>query len=152
MMVNAKIHVFGRVRPDFGGSPVAPDAYSGTRMTGILRQVQSAYRGAIRDALEASDRVTGSAAIETHADSTHLAFFSRCVVLQVIGGAGVVGLWIAGFATKPFAGEDAFLCWLVVGMGALGILCVFLRRWADVQWLATHVVRRPAHQDHLVSC
>jgi len=110
-------------------------------MTGILRRAKSAYRGAIRDALEVSDRVTGSAAIETHADLTHLAFFSRCVVLQVIGGAGIVGLWIAGFANRPFVGENAFLCWLIVGMAALGILCLFLRRWADVQWLATHVVR-----------
>jgi hypothetical protein len=32
------------------------------------------------------------------------------------------------------------LCWLIVAMAALGI-CVFLRRWADVQWVATHVVR-----------
>jgi hypothetical protein len=120
-------------------------------MTGILRHAQSVYRGTIRDALETSDRITDSAAIETHADSTHLAFFSRCVALQVIGGAGVVGQWMAGFATKPFAGEDAFLCWLIVGIGALGIPRVFLRRWADVQWLATHVVRRPAHHDHLIN-
>ena len=29
----------------------------------------------------------------------------------------------------------------IVGMGVLGIICVFRRRWNDVQWLATHVVR-----------
>ncbi len=110
-------------------------------MTGILRRAKSAYRGAIRDALEVSDRVTGSATIEADSDSTRLAFFSRCVVLQVIGGAGIVGLWITGFANKPFAGENAFLCWLIVGMAAVGILCVFLQRWNDVQWIATHVVR-----------
>jgi len=70
-----------------------------------------------------------------------LAFLSRCVVLQAIGGAGIAGLWIAGIAGKPFEGDNGFLCWLIVGIAALGILCVFLQRWRDVQWLATHVVR-----------
>jgi hypothetical protein len=37
--------------------------------------------------------------------------------------------------------QPAFLCWLIVGIAALGILCVFLQRWRDVEWLATHVVR-----------
>ena len=27
------------------------------------------------------------------------------------------------------------------GVAGLGILCVFLQRWRDVEWLATHVVR-----------
>jgi hypothetical protein len=69
------------------------------------------------------------------------AFLSRCIVLQAIGGAGIAGLWTAGIAGKPFEGDNAFLCWLIVGMGVLGIACVFRRRWNDVQWLATHVVR-----------
>jgi hypothetical protein len=70
-----------------------------------------------------------------------VAFLSRCVVLQAIGAAGVLGLWIAGIANKPFEGDNAFLCWLIVGVAGLGILCVFLQRWRDVEWLATHVVR-----------
>jgi MotA/TolQ/ExbB proton channel family len=74
-------------------------------------------------------------------DGASPAFLSRCIVLQAIGGAGIAGLWTAGIAGKPFAGDNAFLCWLIVGMGVLGIVCVFRRRWNDVQWLATHVVR-----------
>jgi hypothetical protein len=77
-------------------------------------------------------------------DDTHgtpLAFLSRFIVLQTIGGAGIAGLWVAGIAGKPFVGDNAFLCWLIAAIGALGILCVFLRRWRDVDWLATHVVR-----------
>jgi hypothetical protein len=69
------------------------------------------------------------------------AFLSRFVVLQTIGAAGIIGLWMAGIAGKPFAGNNGFLCWLIVAIGALGLLCVFLERWRDVQWLATHVVR-----------
>jgi hypothetical protein len=53
----------------------------------------------------------------------------------------VVGLWIAGLAGKPFEGNNGPLCWIIVGMGLLGIGCVFAQRWNDVQWLATHVVR-----------
>src|SRR5262249_29392163 len=68
-------------------------------------------------------------------------FLSRCLVLQAIGGAVIAGLWTAGIAGKPFEGDNAFLCWVIVGMGVLGIICVFRRRWNDVQWLATHVVR-----------
>jgi hypothetical protein len=79
--------------------------------------------------------------MEVHGDSTRLAFFSRCVVLQAIGAAMIVGLWIAGLAGKPFAGNNGPLCWIIVGMGLLGIGCVFAQRWNDVQWLATHVVR-----------
>jgi hypothetical protein len=73
--------------------------------------------------------------------STPSAFFSRFVVLQAIGAAGVVGLWLAGVADKPFVGNNAFLCWLIVAIGGLGIACAFLQRWRDVEWLATHVVR-----------
>lgn len=72
---------------------------------------------------------------------TQIAFLSRCVVLQAIGLAFVAGLWIAGLAGKPFEGHTAPLCWIILGVGALGVLCVFLQRWKDVQWIATHVVR-----------
>jgi len=74
-------------------------------------------------------------------DGASPAFLSRCLVLQAIGGAVIAGLWTAGIAGKPFEGDNAFLCWAIVGMGVLGIICVFRRRWNDVQWLATHVVR-----------
>ena len=86
------------------------------------------------------------AAVEMPATSTEktgdqVAFISRCTVLQTVGAAGLIALWIAGLAGKPFEGSNAPLCWLIVAMGALGIACVFLRRWRDVQWIATHVVR-----------
>ncbi len=70
-----------------------------------------------------------------------IAFLSRAVVLQAIGAAVVVGLWIAGLAGKPFEGDNGPICWIIIGMGVLGIACVFMQRWKDVQWLATHVVR-----------
>ncbi|MGH2524150.1 MAG: MotA/TolQ/ExbB proton channel family protein [Anaerolineales bacterium] len=70
-----------------------------------------------------------------------IAFLSRAVVLQAIGAAMLVGLWIAGLADKPFEGNNGSLCWVIIGMGLLGIACVFMQRWKDVQWLATHVVR-----------
>jgi MotA/TolQ/ExbB proton channel family protein len=69
------------------------------------------------------------------------AFLSRFVILQAIGAAGIVGLWIAGVADRPFTGNNAFLCWLIAGIGLLGIVCVYLERWGDVDWIATHVVR-----------
>jgi MotA/TolQ/ExbB proton channel family protein len=71
----------------------------------------------------------------------HFAFLSRFVVLQAIGATFVITLWIAGLADKPFEGPNAPLCWLIVAIAALGLTCVLLRRWRDVQWLATHVVR-----------
>jgi len=70
-----------------------------------------------------------------------IAFLSRAVVLQAIGAAMLAGLWIAGLAGKPFEGNNGALCWIILGMGMLGIGCVFMQRWKDVQWLATHVVR-----------
>ena len=59
----------------------------------------------------------------------------------MFSAAIVAALWIAGLAGRPFESSTAPLCWLIAGIGALGILCVFLQRWRDVQWLATHVVR-----------
>jgi len=73
--------------------------------------------------------------------STQIAFLSRAVVLQAVGAALLAGLWTAGLAGKPFEGNNGPLCWIIVGMGLLGIGCVFLQRWNDVQWLATHIVR-----------
>ncbi len=93
------------------------------------------------DGLAAPDADGDVARSEAPERGSPLAFLSRCVVVQAIGAAGIVGLWIAGIASKPFEGGNAFLCWLIVGIAALGILCVFLQRWRDVEWLATHVVR-----------
>ena len=87
-------------------------------------------------------RRIGSPAASTSRDAgSQAAFLSRYIVLQTIGVAGLVALWTSGFAGKPFEGSNAPLCWLIVGMGALGLACVSLRRWRDVQWIATHVVR-----------
>lgn len=68
-------------------------------------------------------------------------FLSRCIVLQGIGAAVLAGLWMAGVAGKPFEGNTAVLCWIILGIGAFGIVSVFRQRWDDVQWIATHVVR-----------
>jgi MotA/TolQ/ExbB proton channel family len=73
--------------------------------------------------------------------SAPLAFLARFVVLQTIGAAMIAALWIAGLVQKPFEGTTAPLCWIILGIGALGIACVFLQRWRDVQWIAVHVVR-----------
>jgi hypothetical protein len=140
-MANSAIHVLGGARPELTESRTASEAHGPLHVTDIMRRVQSAYRDAIRDALEVPDGADAPHTATPAEPVTHLAFLSRFVVLQAIGGAGIVGLWIAGIADKPFAAQNAFLCWLIVVIAALGILCVFLRRWADVQWVATHVVR-----------
>jgi hypothetical protein len=69
------------------------------------------------------------------------AFLLRCIVLQAIGASFIAALWLAGLAGKPFEGETGTLCWIILGIGAAGVACVFLQRWNDVQWIATHVVR-----------
>jgi hypothetical protein len=70
-----------------------------------------------------------------------LAFYSRFVVLQAVGAAVIAALWIAGLAGLPFEGENAPICLMIVGMGAIGLAQALFRRWRDVQWVATHVVR-----------
>jgi len=69
-----------------------------------------------------------------------IAFLSRCIVLQSVGVAGIAALWIAGLAAKPFE-VNGVLAALILGIGLIGVGCVFLQRWRDVQWIATHVVR-----------
>jgi len=110
-----------------------------TLVAAIMARLRAMDDGARETPVADGETVEGSAASSQR--STPLAFLSRCVVVQAIGAAGIVGLWIAGIADKPFEGDNAFLCWLIVGVAALGILCVFLQRWRDVEWLATHVVR-----------
>jgi hypothetical protein len=70
-----------------------------------------------------------------------VAFFSRFFILQSIGLAGFAFLWIAGLADNPFESRSALMCGIILLVGALGLLCVSLQRWRDVQWIATHVVR-----------
>ena len=90
-------------------------------------------------ALAAVDTIEAGALEE--GTGKQVAFASRFVVVQAIGAAALIGLWMAGLVGKPFEGSNAPLCWLIVAMGALGVACVFLQRWQDVQWIATHVVR-----------
>jgi hypothetical protein len=106
----------------------------------IMARLRSMHDGGVETPRADGDAVARSVAVPSKR-ATPLAFLSRCVVVQAIGAAGVVGLWIAGIASKPFEGDNAFLCWLILGVAALGILCVFLQRWRDVEGLATHVVR-----------
>jgi hypothetical protein len=117
---------------DAGGSPQP-------LVAAVMARLRAMRDGAGDTPVADGEAVTRSVASSVR--STPLAFLSRCSVVQAIGAAGIIGLWIAGIASKPFEGDNAFLCWLIVGVAALGILCVFLQRWRDVEWLATHVVR-----------
>jgi hypothetical protein len=74
------------------------------------------------------------------ASGPSIAFLSRCIVLQAVGLAGIAALWIAGLAGKPFE-TNGILAILILAIGLAGVACVFLQRWRDVQWIATHVVR-----------
>lgn len=106
----------------------------------IMARLRSIRDGAIET--PCADGEAGARSVaELSKRGAPLAFLSRCVVVQAIGAAGLVGLWTGGIASKPFEGDNAFLCWLIVAVAALGILCVFLQRWRDVEWVATHVVR-----------
>ena len=107
----------------------------------LVAAIMARLRSRHEDALETPGAGARPRNLQATERAAPLAFLSRCVVVQAIGAAGIVGLWIAGIASKPFEGDNAFLCWLIVGIAALGILCVFLQRWRDVEWLATHVVR-----------
>ena len=78
---------------------------------------------------------------ESPAASADPVFLSRCILLQGIGASALAALWIAGVAAKPFQGDTAILCWIILGIGAAGIVSVFRQRWDDVHWIATHVVR-----------
>jgi hypothetical protein len=107
--------------------------------------VEGHWDGTVTDFPQLGRRNTAVAAemarMAVDDSGNRIAFLSRCVVLQTVGAAGVLALWVAGLAGKPFEGSNAALCWLIVAMGAAGIGCVFLQRWRDVQWIATHVVR-----------
>ena len=123
-------------------SPPDPQLGEGADQQPLVAAIMARLRSMRVDAM-ATPGAGGAAVARSLASqrATPLAFLSRCVVVQAIGAAGIVGLWIAGIANKPFEGDNAFLCWLIVGVAGLGILCVFLQRWRDVEWLATHVVR-----------
>lgn len=106
----------------------------------LVWRIRSAEREPMHDGSEPSRGIAAAYPMST-AHGASFPFFSRFVVLQAIGAAGIAGLWIAGIAAKPFESDSAFLCWVIVGLAALGIVCVSLQRWRDVQWLATHIVR-----------
>jgi hypothetical protein len=124
--------------------PADPRLGGGDRQHPLVAAIMARLRSRHDGGMQTPPADAEAAAHSVAAPSTRgipLAFLSRCVVVQAIGAAGIVGLWIAGIANKPFDGDNAFLCWLIVSIAVLGILCVFLQRWRDVEWLATHVVR-----------
>jgi MotA/TolQ/ExbB proton channel family len=129
-MANPNVHLFTHDRALANGETRA-DRPAG--IGGILSRLYGEFSVPGHGEAAVARPMTGGA--------TQLAFLSRCVVLQAIGAALLVALWIGGLAGKPFEGDNGFLCWLIVAIAALGIACVFLQRWRDMQWIATHVVR-----------
>jgi hypothetical protein len=130
-MANPNVHLFTHDRAHANGEARASRPAG---ISGILSRLYGEFSVPGTHGEDVATRpMTGA--------TTQLAFLSRCVVLQAIGIAMLVGLWVGGLAGKPFEGDNAFLCWLIVAIAALGIACVFLQRWRDVQWIATHVVR-----------
>ena len=127
---NAMVSPTVRLVPQDGAVLEQQPASSHAAIAGWMSRLQREFAGTSEDAAPAAQ-----------GQGTQIAFLSRCVVLQAIGAAFLAGLWIAGLASKPFEGDTAALCWIILGIGALGIACVFLQRWRDVQWIATHVVR-----------
>lgn len=131
-MVSPTVRLF---RQDRSAADRAPEARQSPAVATLMSRLQEEFAApAVAPAVAAGELAASQGVPQ-------IAFLSRAVVLQAIGGAMVVGLWIAGLAGKPFEGNNGPLCWIIVGMGLLGIGCVFARRWQDVQWLATHVVR-----------
>jgi MotA/TolQ/ExbB proton channel family protein len=124
-MVSPTVRLFPQ---DRAGADRAPEAAQPPAVATLMSRLQEEF------AAPATSQTAAQGGAQ-------IAFLSRATVLQAIGAAVVVGLWIAGLAGKPFEGNNGPLCWIIVGMGLLGIGCVFAQRWNDVQWLATHVVR-----------
>jgi hypothetical protein len=132
---NAMVSPTVRLVPHDGAAAEAqPESSQPSAIVGLMSRLQREFApaGAPSDAV--------GAVFPGHQGS-QMAFLSRFFVLQAIAAAFVMGLWIAGLAGKPFEGESAPVCWIILGIGALGLVCVFAQRWRDVQWIATHVVR-----------
>jgi hypothetical protein len=135
-MVGPTVRLVPHDRP---ASEAQPESSPSSVVASLMSRLQGEF--AAGSAAARAEPTGERSAVLGTGPKTQVAFLSRCVVLQAIGAAFVMGLWIAGLASQPFAGDTAALCWIILGVGALGIACVFLQRWRDVQWLATHVVR-----------
>jgi len=120
-------------RHDAGPSPVAAIIQ---RLSRDLSGPSAAAKVVAPETVEAPAAEAAPAGSAT----SSIAFLSRCIVLQSIGAAGIAALWIAGLASKPFE-VNGVLAALITGIGLIGVICVFLQRWRDVQWISTHVVR-----------
>ena len=127
-MVSPTVRLFPQ---DRSAADRAPEAAQPPAVAHLMSRLQEEFAAPAGAAGEAAAAQGGP----------QIAFLSRAVVLQAIGVAMIVGLWVADLAGKPFEGNNGPLCGIIVGMGLLGIACVFMQRWNDVQWLATHVVR-----------
>jgi hypothetical protein len=129
---NAMVSPTVRLVPHDGAAAEAqPESRQPSVVAGLMSRLQREFAAA---------PAAGAASLPEYQGS-QMAFLSRFFVLQAIGAAFIMGLWIAGLAGKPFDGESAPVCWIILGIGALGLVCVFTQRWRDVQWIATHVVR-----------
>jgi hypothetical protein len=104
MMANSTIRFFGGARPGLIKSRTANVTHDPSRANGLMRLAQSFYRDAIHDALEVSEGAEAPYVATPVEPVAHLAFLSRCVLLQVIGGAG---LWAYGSPALPKSHSQA---------------------------------------------
>ncbi len=65
----------------------------------------------------------------------------RFIVLQVIGIGCLVALYLVGLLDQVFVGSNAVFTIIIAGLGLIGLIPVWLGRWEDAEWVATHVVR-----------
>jgi hypothetical protein len=81
-------------------SPTDPQPDGGPQplIAGIMARWRAMRDGGEEAVGAGGEAVAGS--VSPLQRGTPLAFLSRCVVVQAIGAAGIVGLWIAGIAHK----------------------------------------------------
>src|SRR5262249_9484477 len=108
-MANPTVHKFPQ---DRSVAELQSHADQPTGLAAMMSKRRTEFGGAT-DAPSVAERM----AMTNPVAGPQIAFLSRAVVLQAIAVAFLLGLWIAGLASKPFEGENAPLCWLIIGIG-----------------------------------
>jgi len=61
---------------------------------------------------------------------------ARLAILNIVGAASVLALWVNGILLPLFQQDETRISWALLLVTLIGIVCAFLGRWADVRWIA----------------
>ena len=68
------------------------------------------------------------------------AFFTRFIMLNLIGAALIAAAWAEGLLLKPYQADSSRMCYLITVLFGWGLVCCLRKDWQSVRWAGNALV------------